>query len=76
MQGNSSIIVTMFEELLARNKRKKCTRNGLFSFMEDMIEQQKILGRIRTSETYTASLYSFSVLEKIKMWHWTRWIPI
>lgn len=66
MQGNSSIIVTMFEELLARNKRRKCTRYGLFSFMEDVIEQQKTLGKIRTSETYTASLYSFKRFRKNK----------
>jgi hypothetical protein len=50
MQESNSIIITMFEELLARNKRRKCTKNGLFSFMEDVIEQQKTLGKIRTSE--------------------------
>ena len=64
MQESNSIIITMFEELLARNKRRKCTKNGLFSFMEDVIEQQKTLGKIRTSETYTASLYSFKRFRK------------
>ena len=59
MQESNSIIITMFEELLARNKRRKCTKNGLFSFMEDVIEQQKTLGKIRTSETYTAILYKY-----------------
>ena len=37
---------------------------SLFSFMHDVIAQLKQLGKIRTSETYTATLKSFMVFRK------------
>ena len=50
--------------------------NYLFSFMEGVIANLKTLGKIRTSETYAATLSSFRRFREERIWHWTIWIPI
>lgn len=57
---------------LARKKSKKRESVTLFNFASATIETLKLLGRERTSETYTATLHSFKqfrVGEDIKLKH-------
>ncbi len=39
--------------------KKQKTEQSLFHFMQDIITQLKLLNRVRTSETYAATLNSF-----------------
>lgn len=55
-KGDKSYTV---EDILAKFNRQTNQTNSLFNFMQNIICQLKRLNRIRTSETYTATLNSF-----------------
>ena len=51
--------------------------NFLFPFMEGVIANLKALGKVRTSETYAATLCGFSQLPRgQRMCRWMIWIQI